>query len=86
MDNLQLIDWRFGRTPRKEVIEYFESKGYLRVSEGLGDDNEVFDVYHIEVDSMSVGRMIEELRVRYDVMITETMFAIDTKGNRFRQR
>lgn len=83
---LQLYDYRNGRTPREEVQEYFESKGYLRTSKSVDHESNVVDVYHIQIDSISVGRAIEELKERYDIMITDTMFGVDTKGYRFKQR
>lgn len=83
---LELFDYRTGRTPREEVVEYFKSKSYLRTSKTTDHLDNVVDVYHIQIDSISVGRAIEELKDRYDIMITDTMFAVDTKGYRFRQR
>lgn len=82
----QLVDWRYGREPRQDVLDYFKSKGYLRTSEGLGKDDEVFTTYHIEAESLGMARMIQELSERYDIMITESFIAIDTKGYRFKER
>lgn len=82
----QLIDWRYGREPRQEVIDYFNSKGYLSTSKTTDHNNEQVTVYHIEVDPMGIGRMIQELSERYDIMITEQFFGIDTKGYKFKQR
>ena len=78
----QLFDWRYGRTPRKEILEYFKSKRYLITSK----DDEGNTIYSIDVDSLSVARMIEELTFLYDIMITDKFLAIDTKGYSFKQR
>ena len=83
---IQLVDWRTGRNPRQDIKDYFESKGFLSVSKDVDHQDNVVDVYHVNIPSISIGRTIEELRERYDIMITESYFAIDTKGYKFKQR
>lgn len=85
--NTGLVDWRFGKTPRQEVVDYFKSKGYLRtrIQDPIEGDRSITE-YRIEYPVTEMGELIEELKETYDIMIRESFLAVDTKGYKFRQR